>query len=40
MEGLVGCRCCGRHQDLERDKKTCACHCRHYTRLFKRKKLA
>lgn len=44
LEGLMGCRCCIRHQHKETPRpateKKCNCNCRHYARLFKRKKLA
>ena len=47
MEGLMGCRCCSRHQhkdvrhkpECENKEKDCKCNCRHYARLFKRNEL-
>jgi hypothetical protein len=50
MDGLMGCRCCSRHQEhkdvrhkpegCETKEKGCKCNCRHYARLFKRNELA
>lgn len=50
MEGLMGCRCCSRHQQYKENRhkpadaapedKSCKCNCRHYARLFKRNELA
>jgi hypothetical protein len=46
MEGLMGCKCCSRHQEHKcrhesaEIEKSCMCSCRHYARLFKRKNLA
>jgi len=49
MEGLMGCKCCSRHQQHKDichkplgtvSEKTCLCNCRHYARLFKRNQLA